>query len=85
MKCILRNIILLLLISPAVKAQDFTAILRSIEQHSTSLEAARMEAEAEKKESKLINAYPYRRETTQAPLLDVAIDVIFFEILLLCR
>lgn len=56
MKCILRNIILLLLISPAVKAQDFTAILRSIEQHSTSLEAARMESEAEKKESKLINA-----------------------------
>ena len=53
MKCTLRNILLLLLISPAAQAQDFSSILHSIEQHSTSLEAARMETEADKQESKL--------------------------------
>lgn len=36
-----------------VSAQDFSGILRSIEQHSTRLEVSRLEAEAEKAESKI--------------------------------
>lgn len=56
MKCIQRNIILLLLLlSNAAQAQDFSAILKSIEQHSTTLEAARLETEAVKAEHKLEN------------------------------
>lgn len=39
-------------------AQDFSAILQSIEQHSTRLEAARMQADAEKAESGTITALP---------------------------
>ena len=55
MKSTLRNIILLLLISPALHAQDFSSILRSIEEHSTTLNAAKMETEAEKTETALNN------------------------------
>lgn len=57
MNCIQRNIILLLLlISSGAQAQDFSAILKSIEQHSTALEAARLETSALKAEHKLENA-----------------------------
>lgn len=37
-------------------AQDFSAILRNIEQNSTRLEASRMEIEAEKKDSKVVTS-----------------------------
>jgi len=50
------NILLLLTLSNVAQAQDFTAILQSIEAKSTRLDVARMESEAQKAESREISA-----------------------------
>lgn len=52
MRTIVRSILLLWLISPIAQAQDFSAILQSIERHSLRLESARQESEAQKAESR---------------------------------
>lgn len=50
------SILLLLLLTNGTQAQDFSAILQSIEAKSTRLEVARVEAEAQKTESREISA-----------------------------
>ena len=56
MNCMRKNIILLfLLISTGVRAQDFSNILKNIEEHSAALKAARLEQEADKAEHRLEN------------------------------